>query len=721
MWFLPCPPRNGGGGEEKVPRQTTTYPPCDPLDLPDCAPYLEAKPLKLNATQFPFPCSLQTVVTRLYASDEAPSHVMPEAELLRYLKNANQFELNPVEAVLAQTEAIGDPAVPCLEHMAKMQWVSMAFSRWEEYFPVEEPLTNAFRKLLPIGAALAITDPDFMIPGEHSFHKLLDTMQEGAIGWQAISAVAGRGLARELENAINGASQWSENADVDLTAIYMKLKAATEKDRSRAKRMAQRVVEAEQGKQKATRAKLRAATMINTLLQQYRAPADIGDFLKGPWYESAQLLLLKYGAKSEQWSQMTSATDALLGSLQPADPAETEEEKGSSHRQRLFETITRTPKELTQWLLSLQHDSEGVSQAISAIETAHMQVLREQPLALENISLIASREALAPQGSSGEQEKIDKIDVGQWFLVAVAKKAPVRVQLALKIESDQQLLFTNHMGTKAMQHGYAYFVALLKGGQAKPLDSGLSFSRSLAYAADIRSADDMTALSGLIAEREEAEKFLSARAENHDQTEPEIETEVELEADFDELEIELIIDEHPSADEIEEIEPLIEPEVSSEAPIQTPADIASEQETDHLHYERCLLAQRNKELAEQEQRNQQERQKVSEQQLKVTLNADYSDPQSTLDSADAASLFDLDILMGTWMGFHDGDKPLMAKLAAYDKKRDTYIFVDREGIKMRDLKKLELVSLMDTGLVDILETRSNFRDEIARLRKEREE
>ncbi|MFT6274598.1 MAG: hypothetical protein ACJAZ0_000687 [Halioglobus sp.] len=596
---------------------------------------------------------------------------MPEAELLRYIKNANQFELNPMEAVLAQTEAIGDPAVPCLEHMAKMQWVSMAFSRWEEYFPVEEPLTNAFRKLLPIGAALAITDPVFMIPGEHSFHKLLDTMQEGAIGWQAISAVAGHGFARELENAINGASQWSENADVDLTAIYMKLKAATEKDRGRAKRMAQRVVEAEQGKQKATRAKLRAATMINTLLQQYRAPADIGDFLKGPWYESAQLLLLKYGAKSEQWSQMTSATDALLNSLQPSDPAETEEKKGSSRRQRLFETITRIPKELNQWLLSLQHDSEGVRQAISAIEMAHMQVLRQQPLALENISLIASREALAPQRSSGVQEKIDKIDIGQWFLVAVAKKAPVRVQLALKIESDQQLLFTNHMGTKAMQQGYAYFVALLKGGQAKPLDSGLSFSRSLAYAADIRSADDMTTLSGLIAEREE-------------------------------------------------IEPLIEPEVSSEAPIQTLADIASEQETDHQQHERRLLAQRDKELAEQGQRNQKERQKVSEQELKVALYGDYFDPHRTLDSADAASLFDLDILMGTWMGFHDGDKPLMAKLAAHDQKRDTYIFVDREGIKMRELKKFELVSLMDTGLVDILETRSNFRDEIARLRKERE-
>ena len=77
--------------------------------------------------------------------------------------------------------------------------------------------------------------------------------------------------------------------------------------------------------------------------------------------------------------------------------------------------------------------------------------------------------------------------------------------------------------------------------------------------------------------------------------------------------------------------------------------------------------------------------------------------------------------MGAWLGFHDGDTPLLAKLAVHDRERDSYIFVNRNGIKMRDLNSQELLRLVDEGLVDILETRSNFRDQISRARNKTDE
>ena len=757
MWVLCHSPRNS---RYKKTETRNATPPITgrTLELPDRAPNLEAKLLKLTTAQFPFPCSLQTVVTSLYGGPQEPEQAMPEDELLRYLKGINQFELNPVEAVLAQTEAIGDPAIPSCEHTAKMEWVNMAFARWEEYFPLEPGLTQELRKLIPLGAALAITDPDFMTPGAHSFHKLLDTLQSGAIGWQASPAGAGRGLEKEVGKAINCGSEWAQHKTIDLAATLAKLESATLKDQGRAQRMAQRVVEAEQGKQKATRAKLRAANMINKLLEKYQAPTEIGAFIKGPWFESAQLLLLKYGAQSEQWGRMSTATDTLLDSLQPSDPPEAEEGKAESRRQRVFEAITRIPKELKHWLLSLQHDTEGVNRAITAIETAHMQVLRQQVLELESISPIAIRETLAPQENSEVQENIDKIEAGQWFLITATKKAPVRVQLALKIESDQQLLFTNHMGTKAMQQGYAYFVALLKGGQATLLGSGLSFSRCLAHAAEIRSEGDMTTLSGLIAERvakekaaqekvddqearqlrkeyndaveaqrerDEAEQFLKERDETEGDTESESEGALDLDI---ELEPNSAVASEPesegeftSVDEVAaETNDAAQPEQS--APKKDPVE---NKQIDHLQHEKQLLEQREKALAEQEQAALLERQKSSKQESEVEVEGviEYLEPQSEArpEDSNAPSLFDLEIPMGTWMGFHDGDKPLMAKLAAHDKKKDTYIFVNREGIKMRDLNKLELVSLMDSGSIDMLETSSNFRDEITRLRKKREE
>ena len=77
--------------------------------------------------------------------------------------------------------------------------------------------------------------------------------------------------------------------------------------------------------------------------------------------------------------------------------------------------------------------------------------------------------------------------------------------------------------------------------------------------------------------------------------------------------------------------------------------------------------------------------------------------------------------MGAWLGFHDDDTPMMAKLAVHDRQEDNYIFVNREGIKMRELSKRQLIELMDNGLVDILQTESNFRDKVTRERHKSEE
>jgi len=70
--------------------------------------------------------------------------------------------------------------------------------------------------------------------------------------------------------------------------------------------------------------------------------------------------------------------------------------------------------------------------------------------------------------------------------------------------------------------------------------------------------------------------------------------------------------------------------------------------------------------------------------------------------------------MGAWLGFHDGATPLLAKLAVHDKDLDMYLFVNREGLKMREMSRRELLALMDAGQVDILETRSSFRSQVSR-------
>ena len=77
--------------------------------------------------------------------------------------------------------------------------------------------------------------------------------------------------------------------------------------------------------------------------------------------------------------------------------------------------------------------------------------------------------------------------------------------------------------------------------------------------------------------------------------------------------------------------------------------------------------------------------------------------------------------MGAWIGFHDGDTPLLAKLAVHDQEQDLYFFVNRVGVKLRQMSSGELQSLMERGLVDILERNSNFREEVSHLNRKSKE
>jgi hypothetical protein len=698
---------------------------------------LEAKQLKLAAEHFPLPSSLQSLVLDLYAphSEVNAGQAMALNEVLGYLKNIDAFELGPLAAILAQTEAMGDPALPSSEQTAILEWLNAAYAHWEEQFPVEEPLASQFRKLLPLAAALAITDPNFLTPGAHNFHRLLDIMQAAVVGWQARLGRAGQSLERELATAIEKARGWFGEGSVDLEAVYQEVLAATRKDRGRAQRMAQRVVEAEQGRLKTLHAKTRAAQMINALLERYQAPAGIGEFLKGPWYESGQLLLLRFGPESGEWASMSATTEALLDSLQsePAAPTDEKGKQNGSRRQQVFEAITKLPRELKRWLVSLKHDDDGVEHAMGIIESAHMAVLRQQDLSLQPIEPIPVTTGTPGGDDPQVQECVQQLNTGQWFLFCEENGDPLRAQLVLKMEDEQQLLFTNQAGIKAMQRSFADFAADLKTGKSTPLYSEVSFSCSLAQAAKITSSGDLDSLNSSAAtqarqdhkdaiqkQREQEQAAIAeAKRESEEEERLRIEFEQAIQAKQKREEAEALRREHEQGEEQLAQEEASRSEQEEAARVKRKNEESQRRQREqalarHIQQEKAAEEQAKAEAARQRQRGRE--QPDPEEGFLSAPHVENTSPAPQSIKAGKVRL-----TMGAWLGFHDGDKPLLAKLAAHDREEDNYIFVNREGIKMRDLSKQELVSLMDKGQIEILEARSSFRDEDTRARNKQKD
>jgi len=727
--------------------------------------YREASPLKLGAEHIPFPCSLRELVLDRYSEPPgvgSNAHPMQIEELLEYLKKIDDFSLSPWVAVVGQTEAMGDPATPSREQVAILRWLGKALELWEKQFPLEARIAAQVRRLKPLSAAFAVIDPTFMQPGAHPLHQLLDSIQARAIGWQARLDRVGTVLEQQITRAIDDSRKWFDDGSADLAGICAEFSAAAERDQARAQRMVHRVVEAEAGKAKTTAAKQEAALMINSALEKYPAPEEIGDFIKGPWYTSAQLLLLKFGSDSDQWREMSDTTVTLLDSLQSLEEA-TEE-----RRQHIFAVVTQLPKEMRRWLLSLHHDTEAVNEAMGLVEFTHLKILRRQELDLQLIAPIAVEGEDVIAGDRQIQSELRKWDEGQWFNVETEEDGIVRMQLVLKVEQSQQLIFTNLAGIKVLQLSFSAFARLLDQKKAKPLYSGASFSLCLANAVGVDTVEIMDAL-------------VSALSENDLMPEPTPENALESVTPAESL------PEQPTPTPVDEETGLASPPGTTpgltpamqdnQAPLTSLADnaagdipgpgqelaIAATQESAPAAPSAgpYVSQLRHDELSARDKTSSSGTLFDKAQEIKArggyfgqTLEdvktpaqaaaTDYVEQDkifiqtpsrpfqttppveqpefSTEEAIDPSAQEQLNerqinLPMGAWLGFHDGEVPLMAKLAVHDTEEDYFIFVNRKGVKMRQITRLKLLELIDAGMVDILQTSSNFREAVTEVRK----
>ena len=407
----------------------------------------------LSARQFPLPVSLRRLVQQRFAEESGQA-----------------------------------PADPASEQAAVLRWLGAAWQWWEEQYPLEPTLAEEVRRLLPLAEALAVAEPDFLVPGGHPLHQLLDTLQAAAIGWQPRLGRAGQGLERQVHTAINQALARLAQPDTDLAAIGARLEAGAIKDGARAQRMAQRLIEAEQGRQKKSAAAAMAARMINASLAKFEVPEPIGEFLTGPWYESACLALLKFGHDSVEWADMTATTETLLDSVQATDTDESE------RRQHLFRVVTRLPRELKRALLSLHHDNDALDEAVALVEFAHLCLLRRQPLEAVPVDPLPLPPDNGAVGGDSDRPDTDTATVGQWYLVQTDAGEPLRARIIFRLDRENQWLFSNALGIEVLRMDCGEFARLVAEGKAVPLLRGVSFSRSLAAAAGVTSESDLQAL-----------------------------------------------------------------------------------------------------------------------------------------------------------------------------------------------------------------------------------
>jgi len=144
---------------------------------------------------------------------------MERQELIGYLREMDERALSPLDAVLARTEAIGDPELPSEGDLAILGWMGETFRCWEQQFPLAEPLAGELRRLKPLLAAVAVSDPAFLVPGAHPVHRLMDCIQQAAVGWQPELGRAAQPMLQLVGDLAHRLLEWFDSEGVDLARI----------------------------------------------------------------------------------------------------------------------------------------------------------------------------------------------------------------------------------------------------------------------------------------------------------------------------------------------------------------------------------------------------------------------------------------------------------------------------------------------------------------------
>ncbi|WP_075998885.1 DUF1631 family protein [Pseudohalioglobus lutimaris] len=578
---------------------------------------------------------------------------MPREDLFNYLNTIDNFDIGPLQAVLAQTEVIGEPALPASEDIAALAWVGAAFDHWERHFTLDQPLAARVRRLKPVLGLMALADSQFYIPGIHPLHQVLDGIYDASVGWQESLGRAGEPVEKLIDQTVEGAMACLEENGSGLMALLRESIKSAQRLEKRTRRMVQRTADGERGQLRAARAKEVAATMINKEITRHPIPADIGYFLTRPWFESAQLVLLKYGENSSQWQEISAATSNLMATLAP-------QEEGGPAAEAGAEAI----QQIRRWLLSLQHDQQQTEEAISTIEFTQLRVAKGMDIERSATSLIPIAKS-SPQ--TEENSSLNGVETGQWYQVEARKGGILRIQLAMMQPREQRLMFCNHAGARVQSMDYRAFAELLERGKAKHLDTGVSFSRSLAAVIGVDTPEALSRLTGEPAAAmanadpvpAPAPAPATAAAPKRQPKSPPADTEKGALTEEPTITPAAVVTEPPPA--TQPPSPAPKPEVSELPPVQVESE----------------------------------------------PNPEPDLPESGIP----------ELPMGTWLGFHDLDPPLLAKLAMHDKVRRLLIFVNRKGIELRRLPEEEYLALLQEGQVDILEAKTNFREQVEMARK----
>ncbi len=585
------------------------------------------------------------------------------------------------------------------------------FEHCQAQTDLEPALLAAFLHLRPLLAVVMLRDKAALHSFQHPLYQLLDQLWDAARYWSPELGRQGEKYCARLSDML-ASLRIADAVTTPFQAWLDDLSAQLHKDSQRADLLATRISQAERGTLAGQLAERFVRRHLNQLLLRSDMPEAVELLLKGPFRHSLQVIFLNYGADSDAWREAISTAEILQDSMRPPS---NEEEK-----QRVYQLIPKMPSLLSRQLISIGDQAE-LDEWLGQIEKLHMHMLLDGKIEVrpaEPLSMLGDVEGVSANISAALLSQVALIPEGQWLIYQKENGESMRCRLALKMEDAEQLLFVNILGAKCLEKSLEEFAYLLAARHLRLLNADNNFSQILrdtvghflqlnqkhsllaADAAERQRLDDKRRQQAQAKARREAERLAQERLAAQLREEEHARLLAEQAAAHAAVEAQRSADEMARVAEEAARFNAMAARLAERDAQQSAADEAqraAEAAADEAQRVAAEAARQKAEAARER-----ERELLEEKQSRINQWEEVLQTVRTLG-------------VGAWVEIDIDGTRQKCKLAAVINASDKLIFVGRDGRKLAEPRRDELIKLILDGKAAIIERGDQFENSLAKV------
>lgn len=413
----------------------------------------------------------------LAAACEPADQALSREQLFAALGQLQQSDLESTQSIITGLEW-SSPDQKIILQSEDFHWLSFVdqlFFQLLEDAELEKPLAECVSQLrVPFVKALFL-DESLINEDVHVVRQFFELLFGSAKSWYAGLGRGGENYFKLFAETIEQIKNQFETDFSALNSSHEQLNTFIEKENQRVDRLEKRLLDTETGQIRARRAQHVVVAMLNESLAGKLLPANIIQFLHGPWQDELRLFLIqKNPGENEKTQQEWKRVQKLLETLATSFKMPSSD----TARQKLYSIVPLLGDEFSRHIKSVSQRPEKYQEIISQIESAHIQVLKGEILDCEEAPFLQEPDAVAGVAttiSANLVKKAEELEEGNWLNYTTESGEHIRCKLLSKIVDTDQLLFVNRNGLKVLQKGLEDMAFCLSTGVAQPINTAPCF------------------------------------------------------------------------------------------------------------------------------------------------------------------------------------------------------------------------------------------------------